>query len=212
MEIKKTLFRLKGNEVVKQLKKRQFDAYYCDTISDALEQVLELIPKDHVVSWGGSKTLQDTGILTCIKKSGYECIDRDMAKDKEERYELMRKALTADTFLMSSNAISEDGQLFNIDGVGNRVAALCYGPKSVIIVAGMNKVVKSLNDAESRARNYAAPMNMMRFQGQNRPCMVTGECSDCIVANCGCASMVTTRMSKPDKRIKVILVGEDLGM
>lgn len=212
MDIKKALYQKKGNEVVKKLRTRQFEAYYCNSTNDAVRKVLELIPNDHVVSWGGSKTIQDIGLLDAVRKGGYRCIDRDTTRDQEERFELMRQALLADTFLMSSNAITEDGQLFNIDGNGNRVAALCYGPKSVIVIAGMNKVVKSLQDAISRGRTYAAPMNMQRFEEQKLPCMITGECLDCICPDCGCISMVVTRMSKPAKRIKVILIGEDLGI
>lgn len=124
----------------------------------------------------------------------------------------MRKALLSDTFLMSSNAISEDGQLFNIDGNGNRVAAMCFSPKSVIVIAGMNKVIKSVEDAYTRARTIAAPANNQRFDGCKTTCYINGTCADCKSPDSICAYMVRTRISRPANKIKVILVGEDLGM
>lgn len=199
-----------GLKVVEALKKRHFDAYYCQTAKEAVAQVLDLIPEGDVVAWGGSMTMQETGILDAVKER-FEVIDRAAAADQEEATAMMRRALTSDTFLMSSNAVTEDGQLLNIDGTGNRCAALIFGPKSVIVVAGMNKVVKTVADAESRARNIAAPMNAQRF-GISTPCSSTGACADCISPDCICANMVRTRISKPAGKIKVVLVGEDYGM
>lgn len=199
-----------GLKVVEALKKRHFDAYYCQTAKEAVAQVLDLIPEGDVVAWGGSMTMQETGILDAVKER-YEVIDRAAAADREEATAMMRRALTSDTFLMSSNAVTEDGQLLNIDGTGNRCAALIFGPKSVIVVAGMNKVVKTVADAESRARNIAAPMNAQRF-GISTPCSSNGACADCISPDCICANMVRTRISKPAGKIKVVLVGEDYGM
>ena len=200
-----------STKVVESLKKRYFDAYYCKTKDEALQQILELIPENHVISWGGSETLNEIGIKELIKEKGYEFIDRDVGKSPEERTELMRKALLCDTFLTSSNAISEDGQLFNIDGNGNRVAAMIFGPKSVIVVAGMNKIVKNFDDAVQRARTIAAPENTQRFQDLKTPCYITGSCGDCLSTDCICAYLVTTRISRPANKIKVILIGEELG-
>ncbi|EHI99665.1 protein of unknown function DUF1121 [Clostridium sp. DL-VIII] len=200
-----------STKVVESLKRRHFDAYYFKTKDEALEQILELIPQGHVVSWGGSETLNEIGIKELVKENGYEVIDRDTAKSPEERTDLMRKALLCDTFLMSSNAISEDGQLFNIDGNGNRVAAMIFGPKSVIVVAGMNKIVKNLDDAVQRARTIAGPANIQHFQDAKTPCYATGSCGDCLSPDCICSYLVTTRASKPANKIKVILIGEELG-
>ncbi|WP_271813568.1 lactate utilization protein [Clostridium beijerinckii] len=200
-----------SSKVIEALKKRHFDAYYCKTKDEAVQQILDLIPENHVVSWGGSETLTEIGIKELVKEKGYQVIDRDTGKSPEERTELMRKALLCDTFLMSSNAISEDGQLFNIDGNGNRVAAMIFGPKSVIVVAGMNKVVKTLDDAIQRTRTIAAPSNMQHFQDMKTPCYLNGSCGDCLSPDCICSQMVTTRTSRPAKKIKVILIGEDLG-
>ena len=207
---KKIWYDKTGKSVVEALKKRYFGAYYVSTCEEAAAKVLELIPKADVVSWGGSETLDELDIKAKLKENGYTLIDRDLAKTPAERADLMRKALLCDTFLMSANAISEDGQLVNIDGNGNRVAAMIFGPKSVIVVAGMNKVVKTLDDAVSRARNIASPINTQRFN-LNTPCSLNGVCTDCKSPDCICAYMVTTRISKPAGKIKVILVGEDLG-
>ena len=127
--------------------------------------------------------------------------------------EAVEKALelSCGTFLMSSNAISKDGQLVNIDGMGNRVAAMCYGPRQVLVIAGMNKVLGTLDDAIARARNIAAPANAQRF-GIKTPCGLTGQCGDCTSPDCICSYVVVTRNSMVHERIKVILVGEDLGL
>lgn len=200
-----------GPKVVKALERRRFEAYYASTAQEGLEILWSLIPKDHVVSWGGSETIAKLGVQKELKARGYQVIDRDEAKDMEERIERMRQALLCDTFLMSSNAISEDGELFNIDGNGNRVAALAYGPKSVIVFAGMNKVAKTHADAVTRARTIAAPTRVLSFAGVQTPCAIEGTCGDCTGPDCVCAQLVTTRVCRPFKRIKVILIGEDLG-
>ena len=198
-----------GPRVAEALKRRHFEAYYCPTRQEAAKQALELIPEGSVVAWGGSETVAQLGILDTVRKTN-PVIDRDTASTQEEKIELMRKSLLCDVYLMSSNAISEDGQLYNIDGNGNRVAALIYGPKSVIVVAGMNKVTKTIEDACVRARSIAAPINAQRFQNDN-PCTVTGTCADCLSKTSICASMVRTRICRPAGKIKVVLVGEELG-
>jgi L-lactate utilization protein LutB len=125
--------------------------------------------------------------------------------------ERMRQALLCDTFVAGTNALSEDGQLVNIDGNGNRVAAMIFGPKQVIIVAGMNKVTHTLEDAVVRARTVAAPANMQRFPGKKTPCSETGACGNCLSADSICTFIVTTRLCNPAGRIKIILIGKDLG-
>ena len=200
-----------GPNVVKAMKKRQFDAYYCSTAEEAVEKVLELIPSGDTVSWGGVATVDQLGIKDRLRQRGQSLIDRDTAKTPDERMDMLRQALTCDTFLMSSNAISEDGQLVNIDGMGNRVAALCFGPRQVIVVAGMNKVAGDLDSAMSRARHIAAPANVQRFDVKT-PCSVTGQCGNCTSPDCCCSQIVTTRFSKIPGRIKVVLVGETLGL
>ena len=200
-----------GPKVAEALKKRHFDAWYFSKREDALKHLESLIPADHVVSWGGSLTMESLGIQQMMSEK-YKVIDRDKAKDLEERNVLQRQALTCDTFLMGTNAITEDGQLVNIDGIGNRVAAMIYGPKQVIIVAGMNKVVKTLEDAFSRARNIAAPANTQRFSDNKSPCNETGACSDCLSTDSVCTFIVHTRVCRPKGKIKLILIDETLGL
>jgi hypothetical protein len=197
--------------VVKALEARHFEAWYVDGVPEAADKVFSLIPKDHVISWGGSMTAAAMGLYERAAGEGYKLINRDAAKSPEEKVDLMRHALLCDSFLMSTNALSEDGILVNIDGNGNRVAALCYGPKQVIIVAGMNKVAKSLDDAVARARNLAAPLNVQRFPSIKTPCNINGACGNCKGTESVCCQIVVTRLCKPAGRIKVILVGQDLG-
>jgi L-lactate utilization protein LutB len=201
-----------GAKTVKALQNRFFDAWYFDDASEALEKIMSLIPKDHTVSWGGSFTLDEIGIKERLAQKGYKLLDRDKASSPEERVEISRQALLCDTFLAGCNAISEDGQLVNIDGFGNRVAAMIFGPRQVIIVAGMNKIAKSLDDALIRARTIAAPRNSQRFANNKTPCNETGSCADCTSPDSICSFIVTTRLCKPAHRIKVILIGNELGL
>ena len=196
--------------VVANLKRHFFDAYYCPTAAEAKALALSLIPSGSSVGWGGSMTVDALGIKEDLRAGNYRMLDRDLAKTPEERVEIMRAALTADVFLMSSNAISADGQLVNIDGNGNRLAALIYGPKSVIVLAGMNKVEATLELAQERAQTVAAPINTGRFPGKS-PCRTTGLCARCFSEDSVCATVAVTRFSKPANRIKVILINEDLG-
>ena len=209
LEAKRMQYEKSGAKVVEALKSRHFDAWYCATGAEAVVKVLELIPEGAEVAWGGSMTVDGLGIQDALRRRGQPLLDRD-AVPPEERENVMRRAQSCDVFLMGSNAVTEDGQLFNIDGTGNRVAALCFGPKNVIVVAGMNKVVPDLAAAYSRVRHYAAPINAQRF-GVKTPCSVTGQCADCRSPETICNAMVATRGSRPAGRIKVILVGEDLG-
>lgn len=209
-EMKKKYFAKRGNVLVNNLKSRHFDAYYCDNKEEALQKVLSLIPEGDTVGWGGSASCQEIGLMDAIRAGNYRPIDRDACKTPEEREECMRQALLADTFLTSANAISIDGQMVNIDGNGNRVAAIVYGPRQVIVVAGMNKVEDTLEAAITRARTVAAPMNQQRF-GLPNPCGATGKCGDCKSETCICNHILVTRHCRPVGKIKFVLVGEDLG-
>lgn len=211
LEPVKKLFDIKGPKVADALNKRHFEAYYLSDKEDAVRKILELIPKNHSVAWGGTMTMDQLGLKDKLINAGYSLIDRDSAKSPEEREELMHKALYCGSFIMSSNAITEDGQLFNIDGKGNRLAALLYGPENVIIIAGMNKVVQDMDAAYKRVRGYAAPANAQRFD-IDTPCKKIGECADCLSGSTICAQFVQTRICKPAGRIKVVLIGEELGI
>ena len=207
----KTRYDKAGPQVAEALRRRHFEAHYVSTAQEALDLALTLIPKDRTVSWGGTVTAAQIGLMDRLHQGDYQLIDRDTGKTPEEKQALMRQALTCGTFIMSSNAISKDGQLVNIDGMGNRVAAMCYGPRQVVVIAGMNKVLGTLDDAIARARNIAAPANAQRF-GIKTPCGLTGQCGDCTSPDCICSYVVVTRYSMVHERIKVILVGEDLGL
>jgi L-lactate utilization protein LutB len=200
-----------GPKVVKALTGRFFEAYYFDEVQEAADKIFSLISKEHVVSWGGSVTLTTLGIQERLSREGYNLLDRDKGTTREESNEIMRRALLCDTYLTGTNAISEDGRLINIDGNGNRVAALIFGPKQVIVTAGMNKIAKTYEDAFVRARNVAAPLNIRRFPDKKTPCNEDGSCADCHSSDTICAHFVTTRLCKPAGRIKVILIGKDLG-
>ena len=201
-----------GPKVVKALESRFFEAWYFPESPAAVEKVFSLIPKTDTVSWGGSLTTTGLNLTTMAAEKGYKVIDRDKAASQEERWEMMRQALLCDTFLTGTNAITEDGQLVNIDGFGNRVAAMTFGPKQVIVVSGMNKVTQTVMDAFTRAKTIAAPANTQRFPNLNTPCNQTGACADCISPDCVCSYIVRTRICKPKGRIKVILIGKDLGL
>lgn len=199
-----------GQYVVERLKKRNFDAYYCSDREQVTALVDSLIHDGSSVAWGGSSTIRDLGLTTHMHSRNLRVIDRDMARNPEETAQLHREGLLADCYLTSANALADDGVLVNVDGNGNRTAAMCFGPRSVIVVCGINKVCSGVEEAVSRARGVAATTNSMRFLGDT-PCARTGKCFNCTSDQCICNQILITRMSKPAGRIKVILVGEELG-
>ena len=200
----------RGEILVKNLKSRHFDAYYCENKEDALAKALDLIPEGASVAWGGALSADQIGLTEAVRSGSYHVIDRSAGKTPEEQKEIIRNWLFSDVFLTGANALSLDGQMVSIDGTGNRVAAICYGPGTVLVVAGMNKVEDTLDGAIRRARTVAAPMNKQRFQNQT-PCEITGVCADCKSEGCICNQIVITRHCRPVGRIKFIIVGEDLG-
>ena len=206
----KMYYQKRGQILVKNLQSRHFDAYYCDNKEEALKKALELIPEGATVGWGGAHSAEQIGLMEAVHAGHYRPIDRSLAKSPEEREQMMRDCLFSDVFLTGANGLSLDGQMVNIDGTGNRVAAIIYGPKSVLVIAGMNKVEDSLEDAIRRARTIAAPMNNQRFNNDN-PCSTTGTCGNCKNVTCICNQIVITRLCRPAGRIKLILVGEELG-
>ncbi len=210
MTPKKINYQHTADTIIKNLEKRQMKGYYCETKEDAVKLALSLMPVGSSISWGGSMTLSECGLMDAVKSADYDIIDRDTAKTPEEIREMGGKICTSDFFLMSTNAITMDGELVNVDGRANRVAFLCYGPQNVIIIAGMNKVTLDADEGLKRARNIAAPPNTVRL-ARNTPCSVTGKCGDCLSPDCICSQIVITRRSHIPDRIKVILVGEELG-
>ena len=197
--------------LIKNLQSRHFDVYYCSDKEAALQKALELIPEGASVGWGGAMSAQQIGLMDAVKSGNFAAIDRDSAENAQQRMELEKQAHFADFFLTGANAISLDGEMVNIDGYGNRVSAIICGPKNILVIAGMNKVVDTLEDAISRARTVAAPANQQRFLRQT-PCTVTGVCADCKSPDCICNHIVITRHCRPAGRIQFILVGEELGL
>lgn len=210
-EMQKMYYEKRGQILVKNLKNRHFDAYYCATKEEALAKALELIPEGATVGWGGVMSAHQIGLVKALNEGNYNAIDRDRCNTPEEKLQAAKDSMFADVFLTSANGLSLDGQMVNIDGAGNRVAAIVYGPKEILVIAGMNKVTDTLEDAVTRARTVAAPMNQQRFQ-LNNPCTATGTCADCKSETCICNQILITRHCRPVGRIKFILVGEELGL
>ena len=198
---------LLAQKVIEGLASRNMTGYYAADKEAALQLALSLIPEGSTVTMGGGMSVHEIGLPDALKKGNYNFIDRDEMKDKRAA---MLAAYDADFFLMSTNAMTEDGILVNIDGNSNRVSALAQGPRKVIIIAGMNKVCDDVDGAMKRARNVAAPINAQRF-GLDTPCSKTGACMNCKSPDTICCQFLITRYSKHAGRIHVILVNDYLG-
>lgn len=199
-----------AESLIEAFNRRGIEGYYCTDKEDALSTALRFLTPGCSVSWGGSMSCTEIGLFEALKTSDCILYDRSTAKTPDEQRALYAKTVTADYYFMSSNAVTLDGELVNIDGNGNRVGMIVYGPKNIIVVAGMNKVCQSLEDAVKRARTVAAPMNQQRF-GLPNPCTCTGVCADCLTETSICNQILITRNCKPAGRIKFVLVGEELG-
>ena len=211
MDAKALYYEKRAEVLMKNLRSRHFEAFYCATKEAALEKALELIPEGATVGWGGVESAHQIGLTKALNEGNYQALDRDRCKTPQEREQLIRDCMFSDVFLTGANALSLDGQMVNIDGTGNRVAAIAFGPKTVLVIAGMNKVTDTLEEAVHRARTVAAPMNQQRFLLPGNPCTVTGACADCKSETCICNHIVVTRHCRPAGRIQFILVGEELG-
>jgi len=211
-----TYWQIKLENVKQNLVDRGFDAFVAPSRAAAKDLVMgEIIPtlKPSSISFGGSMTVVDTGIYDAVKAlSGVNVIDTyDYSLPAEERLERRRQALLVDLFITGTNALVEDGQLVNLDGMGNRVAAITFGPKAVVILCGRNKIVPDLESAIMRVRHYAAPANAMRLN-RKTPCTKTGICDDCASPERICNFWSIVEKSSPKGRIKVVLINEDLGL
>ena len=200
-----------AERMIKNLNRRNMEAFYCPTGEEAVKKVSELIADGSSVTWGGSATVRDLGIPEALKTRGtLEVLDRDLVETPEEKEQMDHRAFTADVYLTSANAISEDGVIVNIDGNGNRVAAITWGPKKVIFVIGINKVAQTVEAALARARSTAAPVNAQRFD-INTPCRTDGVCHNCNSPESICSYVHFLRNSRNRGRHVVVLVGEELG-
>ena len=203
---------LLAGRLIQQLEQRHYNAMYCKTAQEAVKTIVGLIPDGSSVAWGGSMTIRDMGLTKALhERASLEIWDRDLAPDRDAAQAIYRKTFSADYYLSSVNAISESGEIVNIDGNGNRVAAITFGPKHVILVVGINKVAQNLEAAISRARSLAAPVNMMRFADLNTPCKHDGTCHDCKSPDSICNYIQIMRNSHPTGRHIVVIVGEELG-
>ena len=200
-----------AERMIKSLNRRNMEAFYCPTGKEAVEKVSELIADGSTVTWGGTATVRDLGIPEALKSRGtLAVLDRDLAETPEEKEAIYLRAFTADVYLTSANAISEDGVIVNIDGNGNRVAAISWGPKKVIFVIGLNKVAQTVEAALAKARSTASPINAQRFD-INTPCRIDGTCHNCNSPESICSYVHLLRNSRNKGRHVVVLVGEDLG-
>ena len=198
---------LLAQKVIKGLQSRNMTGYYAATREEALRIALSLIEKGSSVTMGGALSAHEIGLVDAVKTGDYRFIDRNAYADKRQA---MLDAYDADWFLSSVNAMSDDGELVNIDGNANRVSAIAQGPKHVLFIVGMNKVCSDLDSAMKRARGVAAPTNAQRF-GLNTPCAKTGACMNCKSPDTICCQFLITRFSRHKDRIHVILVNDNLG-
>lgn len=210
MSYKSESYKNTATSIITHLKKRGMTGYFCETRKDVVAKVNELIPDGSTVTWGGSETLVEAGVMDSLQAGNYTLIDRKSARTPEEARALYGRIVCADYFLTGTNAITLDGQLINIDGNGNRVACLISGPSHVIVVTGMNKICASVEDGIRRIHTMACPPNAIRV-GAKTPCASTGVCSDCLSPDCICCQTVITRKSRHPGRITVILTAEELG-
>ena len=196
-----------AQKVIKGLESRNMAGYYAKDKDEALRTALGLIKEGSTITMGGAMSAHEIGLVEALKKGDYNFVDRDQMEDKKAA---ALAAYSADVFLTSTNAMTEDGMLVNIDGNANRVSAIAHGPEKVIVIAGMNKVCDDLDGAMKRARNVAAPTNAQRF-GIDTPCSKTGSCMDCKSPDTICCQFLITRYSRHKDRMHVILVNDMLG-
>jgi hypothetical protein len=208
-------WKVRLNDVKEALNANNFDAVVVDNAIEAKTRVLEkMIPETGArsISWGGSLTFIATGIYDAVKESDDLKVLDTFAKGltAEEMLERRRQSLLVDLFITGSNAVTETGQLVNLDMFGNRIGAITFGPKHVIILVGRNKIVTDLDEAMFRIKNYAAPVNTMRL-GKKTPCSKTSYCEECKSPDRICNTWTITEKSFPKGRVKVVLINEDMG-
>lgn len=199
------------NDLIKNFKKRNIEAVWFETKEEATEQLLKEFEDGNMIAWGGSMTLNELGLKEKLIERNLTILDRDNVKSSEEKRAMQIASFDSDYYLMSSNAITKGGELINIDGSGNRLAAMLYGPRKVYVIVGKNKICKTEKEAIDRVKNYVAPRNALRL-GFNTPCVKTEMCYNCLNEQCICNHMVITRRSWEDGRIKVVIINENLGI
>jgi len=202
---------IKINSLKNKLEAKQFKVSVVENVPEMLALVKAIIPTDAKVGLGGSKTIEQSGLLKQLYETNVNLVDRyKKVKDKDERDDLLRESLLTDYFVTSTNAISMDGALYNIDGTGNRVAAMCFGPKNVLVICGINKITENEEEAITRVKNIASPANAIRLN-KDTPCAKLGYCVNCNCADRICDCYVKIDRSHVKNRIHIIIVKEDLG-
>lgn len=196
----------------KKLERRNFVAIICQNLTAAKNQALELIDQDKSVGFGGSITVEQSGIIDELYQRNQKMIDREKTSSAEERHQVMKQALTTDYFLTSINGVTEDGELVNIDSVGNRVAALTFGPDKVLAFVSMRKVYGNLATTLEMVRKNTAPLNAHRLGLEKTPCIKKGNCGDCLQSECICNTIAVTRRSMSKERIIVFLIIDEIGL
>lgn len=210
MTLKQTTFQIQAQTMIQNLAKRNMSGFFFEDSASLLTYLTGQLPKGSTVTWGGSETLKETGVMALLTNGDYQAIDRADAKTAEEQRQLYARQVLSDYYFMSTNAITLNGELINIDGNANRVGCLVYGPEHVFIIVGMNKVVADVESGIKRVRNIASPPNGVRLH-KNTPCALTGRCGNCLSDECMCSQIVITRRSKHPGRIQVFFVAEELG-
>ena len=206
-------------DLIARLDKNNIPAFYVPTRAEAFEKVMSMIPEGSVVGYGDSLTLKQIGVVDALETGDYEFLNPwRPGTSVEENIRLKRRALTSDVFVTGTNALTLDGKIVNVDGHGNRVAAMLFGPERVIVVVGVNKLVKDLEEALERIRNQAAPLNVQRHTSfdPTPPCGMTGTCSDCNSPSRICNKTVIIERQYDNDRyspvLTVVIVGEELGL
>lgn len=200
-----------AERTIKALSENRMEAYFAESSAEAVELVKKLIPKGSSCCIGGSRTLYETGVIDLLQNGDYDFHDGHSSNfTPEERAKEQRSAYFADYFLASANALTENGEIYEVDGAGTRVSPMIFGPKNVILVVGTNKIVPDLAAAEQRVKTLTAPANALRLNCKT-PCTVTGKCADCHSPERICCDTVVFSYQRFENRIKVIIVGEHLG-
>ena len=211
MSAKQDAFAITAKTIIGNLEKRNMEGFYCANKKELAEAIMPMLEKGSSIAWGGSESFKESGILAALEQDGsFELIDRMKATTLEERRKIFGQTAMSDYFFMSTNAITLNGELVNIDGNGNRLSALIHGPAHVFSIAGMNKVTKDVEEGFKRTRVCACPPNGVRLN-KSTPCAKIGRCGECMSEECMCNQFVVTRRSGHKGRIKVFLVGEELG-
>lgn len=200
--------RVRAVRTVENLKKNKFDAHFVESVDQMKELIATMIPSGSSVAVGGSMTLFETGIIDWLRQQPITFHDRYNPDNDVQT--MFREAFSSDIFVTSTNAVTLEGELLNVDGSGNRTAAMIFGPKKVLVIAGINKLVKNMAEAEQLIKRTARPMNNERLN-TNNPCRLVGECTECISESRICSVFVRMARSQVRDRICVILVNENLG-